>query len=101
MTLTFELAHFSVRDGEEEALVAERPAMVTALREAFPGALAAWLAKQEDGTWLDVILWRSLDEARDAAERIDSVPEARSWFHHIDQSHGLRHAEVVDERLFR
>jgi hypothetical protein len=58
MTLTFELAHFSVREDDEEALIADRPAMVSALRDAFPGALAAWLAKQDDGTWLDVILWR-------------------------------------------
>jgi hypothetical protein len=100
MTLTFELAHFSVRDGDEDALIAERPAMVSALREAFPGALAAWLAKQDDGTWLDVILWRSREEARDAAARIDGVAEARRWFRHIGESHGLRHAEVVDERLF-
>ena len=100
MTLTFELAHFTVRDGEEEALLAERPAMVRALQEAFPGALAAWLTKQDDGSWLDVILWRRREEARDAAERIASVPEARAWFRHISESHGLRHAEVVHEQLF-
>jgi hypothetical protein len=100
MTLTFELAHFSVREDDEEALIADRPAMVSALREAFPGALAAWLAKQDDGTWLDVILWRSREEAQEAAERVDGVPEVRRWFRHIAEPHGLRHAEVVHERLF-
>jgi hypothetical protein len=100
MTLTFELAHFTVRDGEEEALLAERPAMVRALQEAFPGALAAWLTKEDDGSWLDVVLWRSREEARDAAERINTVPEAHSWCQHISESHGLRHAEVAHEKLF-
>jgi hypothetical protein len=100
MTLTFELAHFTVRDGQEETLLAERPAMVRALRDAFPGALAAWLTKQDDGSWLDVVLWRSGEEARDAAERIDSIPEAHSWFQHVGESHGLRHVEVAHEQLF-
>ena len=80
MTLTFELAHFIVRDGEEEALLAERPAMIRALQEAFPDALAAWLTKQDDGSWLDVVLWRGLEEARDAADRVGSGPKRARGF---------------------
>jgi hypothetical protein len=98
--LTFELAQFVVRHGEEEALLAERPAMVRALREAFPAALAAWLTRQDDGSWLDVILWQSREDAEEAARRIDEVAEARSWFRHIAQSHDLRHVEVTHEQLF-
>ena len=100
MTLTFELAQFAVREEDEAALVAERPEMIRALQRAFPGALAAWLTKQHDGNWLDVILWRSRDEAEEAAARIDTVPEARSWFRHISQSMGVRHVEVAHEELF-
>jgi hypothetical protein len=100
MTLTFELAQFVARDGEEEALLEERPAMVRALREAFPGALAAWLTRQDDGSWLDVILWQSREAAEEAARRVDEVPEARSWFRHIAESHGVRHVEVAHEQLF-
>jgi hypothetical protein len=100
VTLTFELAQFRVREGEEDALVAERPTMVRALREAFPAALAAWLTKQDDGSWLDVILWESREAAEDAAGRIDEVAEARAWFRHIAESQGLRHVEVVHEQRF-
>jgi hypothetical protein len=100
MALTFELAQFVVRDGEEDALLAERPAMVRALREAFPAALAAWLTRQDDGSWLDVILWQSREAAEEAARRIDEVGEARAWFRHIARSHGLRHVEVIHEQLF-
>jgi hypothetical protein len=100
MTLCFELAHFTVRDGEEDALLAERPAMVRALKNAFPGALAAWLTQQDDGSWLDVVLWQSREDAEDAAERINNIPEAHAWFRHISESHGLRHVEVVHEHLF-
>jgi hypothetical protein len=95
MPLTFELASFRVAPENEGALVEERPAMVGALRRAFPAAVAAWLTKQDDGSWMDIVLWRSREEAEDAARRINDVPEARSWFRHITESHGLRHVEVV------
>jgi hypothetical protein len=70
------------------------------LHEAFPGALAAWLTKQDDGSWLDVVLWRSREEAEEAAQQIHDVPEASAWFRHIAESRGIRHAAVADERLF-
>jgi hypothetical protein len=100
MTLTLELAAFTVREGAEPALLAERPEMLAALRRAFPAALAAWLTRQDDGSWLDVILWRSRQEAEEAARRIDQVPEAKRWFRHIAESKGLRHVEVAHEQLF-
>ena len=98
--LTFELAAFTVTDGAEHALLAERPKMIAALRQAFPGVLAAWLTRQDDGSWLDVVLWRSRQDAEDAAHRIDQVPAAQRWFRHIAESKGLRHVEVAHERLF-
>jgi hypothetical protein len=97
-TLTFELASFTVRAGEQEALVAERPAMIAALRDRFPGFVAAWLTKADDGSWLDLVLWRTRDDAENAAEEIGDVPEARAWFRHIAESRGVRHVEVVDEQ---
>ena len=100
MPPTFELASFRVAPENEASLLEERPAMVAALRRAFPGALGAWLTKQDDGSWLDIILWRSRDEAEDAARRIDEVPEARAWFRHIAESQGLRHVDVVQGELF-
>jgi hypothetical protein len=41
MPLTFELASFRVACENEPALLEERPAMIAALRPAFPGALSA------------------------------------------------------------
>jgi hypothetical protein len=100
MSLTLELVAFTVRSEDERSLVGERPAMVGALQRAFPGALAAWLCKQDDGSWLDVILWRSREEAEDAASRINDVPEARRWFGHITESQGVRHVDVAHQALF-
>jgi hypothetical protein len=99
MALTLELATFTVRDGAQASLVAERPAMIAALREAFPGLLASWLAQRDDGGWIDVILWQSREEAEHAAKHVDRVPAAKAWFRHVAESHGLQHVEVAHEEL--
>jgi hypothetical protein len=93
--MTIELARFRVHDGAESQLLAERPAMVDALRRRFPGCLAAYLTREDDGWWLDVVLWRSRAEAEEAAREVNSVPECAAWFRHIAESGGLRHVEVV------
>jgi hypothetical protein len=100
MALTFEVATFTVREGEEATLLAERPQMIAALGRAFPGVLGAWLAKRDDGSWIDVILWHSREEAAHAAKHVDGVPAAKAWFRHIAESHGLQHVEVAHEELF-
>jgi hypothetical protein len=99
-TPSLEIAAFTVRPGEEDALLRERPKMVAALQRAFPGVLAAWLTREDDGTWLDVILWRSREEAEDAARQIERVPEVRDWLGHIAEARGLRHLEVAHEALW-
>jgi hypothetical protein len=100
MTLTLELAAFTIRDGTEATLLEERPEMLAALHDTFPGVLAAWLTQQDDGSWLDIILWRRRDEAEEAARRVREVPKIAHWFRHIAESKGLRHIEVAHEKLF-
>jgi hypothetical protein len=100
MALTFELATFTVREGEEASLLTERPQMIAALAHAFPGLLGAWLAKRDDGSWVDVILWNSRQEAEHAANHADRVSAATAWFRHIAQSQELQHLEVAHEELF-
>jgi Antibiotic biosynthesis monooxygenase len=94
--MVLELARFTIYPGAETELVAERPAMLAALRARFPGVLAAYLTKEDDGGWLDVIVWSSRGEAEEAARLVDSVPACAAWFRHIARSGGLRHVEVVD-----
>lgn len=92
--LAIELATFSVPAESEELLVSERPAMIAALKRRFPACRAAFLTKRDDGTWLDVLVWSSRDEALEAARDIETVPECAHWFGHISSSGGLRHVDV-------
>lgn len=95
MTQVFEFAAFTVHAGHEHALVDERPAMISALRKVFPGVLADWLTRRDDGSWLDVILWRSREDTEHAARHVTEVPEATDWFTHISESHGIEHLSVI------
>jgi len=67
MTQVFEFAAFTVREGHQQALQDERPAMIAAMRRAFPGLVSAWLTQRDDGSWLDAILWRSREDAEHSA----------------------------------
>jgi hypothetical protein len=91
-----EFAGFTVREGAEAQMLAERPAMLAALRARFPACLAAYLTRAADGTWVDVLLWRSRPEAEEAARLITTVPECAAWLTHIAEAGDLRHAEVLD-----
>lgn len=95
MPLVFEHAAFTVCDGHEQALLDERPAMIAALRRVFPGLVSSWLARREDGTWLDMILWRSREDAEYSARHVTEVPEAVAWFGHIGEAHGIEHLTVL------
>ncbi|MEU4154843.1 antibiotic biosynthesis monooxygenase [Actinoplanes sp. NPDC026670] len=90
-----ELARFRVAEGSEGQLVEERATMLAALRRRFPGCLAAYLTREDDGGWLDVLIWRTRAEAEAAAREVGSVPECAAWFRHITESGGLRHTEIV------
>lgn len=95
MSAVFEHAAFTVREGHEQALLDERPAMIAALRRAFPGLLASWLTRRDDGSWLDVILWRSRENAEYSATHVAEIPEAVGWFGHIGESRAIEHLSVL------
>lgn len=92
-----ELVLFTVRPEEEEEFIAERPAMLAAMRSRFPGLEQAVLARRDDGSWLDVVVWTSRAEAEAAAAGMSDVPEAARWGSHIVTVERMEHAEVPIE----
>jgi hypothetical protein len=95
MPLVYEHAAFTVRDGHAQALLDERPAMIAALRRDFPGLVSSWLTRREDGTWLDVILWRSREDAEYPARHVTELPEAVAWLGHIGEARGIEHLAIL------
>jgi antibiotic biosynthesis monooxygenase len=94
--MVIELVRFTVHEGAEAALLAERPAMITALRERFPLLRATYLTREDDDSWLDLFVWENRDAATEASAVVTTIPECVSWFRHIAEPGGIRHVEVLD-----
>ena len=88
-----EVVLFTVRAGERDAFLAKRPAAYAALAR-YDGFVDARLAEYDDGTWIDVVQWRSLAEAKAAAETFLEHEAARDWGQHIDAVRDFRHARL-------
>ncbi|WP_067537877.1 class I SAM-dependent methyltransferase [Nocardia crassostreae] len=89
-----ELARFTVDPSDAEAMLAARPAMLTALREKFDGFVSLRLVRLDERTWLDVVQWRDRAAADAAAAGIGAVPECAAAFAFIKEMVSMEHATV-------
>lgn len=99
MSTTMELVRFRVTPGREEEFGRARVAAAEALAT-LPGLVSAVLSRGEDGTWVDVVLWRSREEAlaADAAMREGQVPAPLlEWAAMITQVESFTHLQVVHQ----
>ena len=90
-----ELVRCTVKPGAEDAFVRARPKAIEALRARCPGLVDGHLARVDDTTWVDVLVWESREQALAAAEKAPQVPEVAEWFGVIDEVLAMEHAEVV------
>jgi antibiotic biosynthesis monooxygenase (ABM) superfamily enzyme len=71
-----EFVHIRVHDGQEEEFLASRPGAVAAVAAAIPGFVAApVIAKRGDGTWTDVWVYDSVEQAETANAKAADMPE--------------------------
>lgn len=87
----YEVVRSRVRAGCEEEVLALRPAMIGAVRERFPDLLDARLVRMDDGTWLDIVRWRTRAAAEQAAGAFAEVPEARRMSELVEQVLSFEH----------
>ncbi|CAA9395909.1 MAG: hypothetical protein AVDCRST_MAG03-916 [uncultured Rubrobacteraceae bacterium] len=95
MAQAIEMVRFTVKPGEEAALIDGRPGMLLALSEQHPGMMSARLARMDGGLWLDMIVWESRELALAAAEDAPGIPAVAGWLSHIAEVLGVEHADVV------
>jgi heme-degrading monooxygenase HmoA len=69
MTETLEIVTFRLKPGTEAGFIANNGVMTDWLARQ-PGFLGRHLGRREDGTWVDVVRWQSMEQARAAAARI-------------------------------
>jgi hypothetical protein len=63
-----------------------RPKMIAAVRERFPELVDGRLIQMDDGSWMDVVQWRSRDAAERAAAAIGEIPEATAMMSLVEES---------------
>jgi hypothetical protein len=90
-----EIVRYRLKDGAEEEMLAERPNLFELLREEFPAMRSAHRAKLDDGTWIDIVVWNSREEAETAAREAVERPQIAAFFRHIDEVLSMEHAEVL------
>ncbi len=71
------LARCTIDPADAEAVLADRAALVAAIRDTVPGRIQARLAKVNDQTWTDVWRWDSRTSAQPAIANVPAIPEAR------------------------
>ena len=69
MAETLEIVTFRLKSGTEAGFIANNGGMTDWLARQ-PGFLGRHLGRREDGTWMDVVRWQSVEQARAAAARI-------------------------------
>ncbi|MGX8011798.1 antibiotic biosynthesis monooxygenase family protein [Mesorhizobium sp. ORM8.1] len=69
MTETLEIVTFRLKPGTEAGFVANNGVMTDWLARQ-PGFLSRHLGKRDDGAWVDVVRWQSMEQAQAAAGRI-------------------------------
>ncbi len=95
-THTLEAALFRLKEGtDEDAFLKATDATNVALKR-YAGFIRREVLKADDGQWLDLIYWNSLEEALSAAEQILSDPSCHPFLEMLDmQSVTMLHLHPV------
>lgn len=98
MTEALEIVTFRLKPGAEAGFVASN-GTVTDWLARQPGFLSRHLGRREDGVWVDVVRWRSMEQARAAADRIMAEIGDSDALQSIEPaSVAMSHAEVALSR---
>lgn len=98
MTEALEIVTFRLKPGAEAGFVASN-GTVTDWLARQPGFLSRHLGRREDSVWVDVVRWRSMEQARAAADRIMAEIGDSDALQAIEPaSVAMSHAEVALSR---
>lgn len=82
--LTVELVTFKLNEGADEAAFLQAADAVMADIRQLPGYVRRELLKGDDGQWIDVVHWRSRNDALAAAELFNTLPSAQAFGSFLD-----------------
>jgi hypothetical protein len=86
VTIMYEVITFRLRSGVDEAAFLAADALVqTAFAYQRRGLVRRTTARGDDGRWLVIVVWTSLDEADAAAESFGDDPAGREFLDLVDR----------------
>ncbi|WP_217572626.1 antibiotic biosynthesis monooxygenase [Mesorhizobium sp. GbtcB19] len=98
MAETLEIVTFRLKPGTEAGFVGNNGIMSDWLARQ-PGFLSRDLGRREDGSWVDVVRWQSMEQARAAADRImTEIGDSEALQAIEPASIDMKHAEVALSR---
>jgi GH15 family glucan-1,4-alpha-glucosidase len=84
--LTVEVVLFKLKPTTDEAAFLKAADAIMPDLRSMPGYLRRELLKGDDGQWLDVVYWRSLAEAQQAAQDLMQRPAVQPLFGMLDET---------------
>jgi hypothetical protein len=77
--MVIEIVRSAIAPDREAEVLASRPHAMARFRESFPALRSATLARFDDGTWVDLLIWDSRADAQEAARRAAEIPELAAF----------------------
>lgn len=97
-TPIIELTEFRVAADRTDELLAARSALMPVLADRTSGMIDQKLLQgEEPGEWIDMITWRSADEAEEAMTIAMELPQAGAYFALIQGEPVMRHLPVAQQ----
>ena len=84
--MTYEVVLFKANAGVSREDVISAVAKTQPIIEAFDGFIARQLLEGEDGQWMDLVQWQSLEQAKTAAAEVEQNESLAEAFSVIDFS---------------
>ncbi|MEH6347207.1 MAG: hypothetical protein V7785_19080 [Bermanella sp.] len=96
MTATIEMVSFKLNaDASDQAFLDSNPALEAWVAKQ-PGFQYRALSKKEDGTWVDLVFWESLEQAQQAGTAFMAADEPKAMLAFIDKdSVSMQHMPVL------
>ena len=80
-----EYVTFKTKEGVDEQTFTQAAFGTDAILNATEGFIHRYLARQEDGTWTEVVFWEDLDQAKEGLQQFLVHPDAATFLGHIEE----------------
>ena len=86
MSQAIELVIFQAREGVSEERLQAASMGINVVLQAMPGFVSREFGRDENEHYVDIVHWEDMDSAKQAAQKVMSIPTCLEYFDLIEQS---------------